>query len=107
MVFYSFIIISSKIKEDMEKEWITWVQYLPIKLEQIDNSNNFIEWYYVLNILNREKEYAIDSNLSRMGLNLYLWVWFYKDKLFGYDIFRIDWKEEFNIFISEKIKKKL
>lgn len=98
-------VISKKIKEDMAESWITGVQYLPIKLEQIDNSNNIIDWYYVLNILNRENENIINPDLSKIAPFWYAWVWFYKDKLTWYDIFRINWDEQIKFFISEKVKK--
>jgi len=88
----------------MEKIWIIWVQYLPIKLKQIDNNDNIIEWYYILNILNRENESIINPSLSKMAPFWYAWVWFYKNKLSWYDIFRINWEEEIKFFISENVK---
>lgn len=96
-------VISSKIKEDLEKEWVIWIQYLPIKLENLEKSSDVINWYYVLNILNRENEEVINTKISEKDPISYAKVWLDKNKLSWYDIFRIDWYDV-KFFISEKLK---
>ena len=98
------IIISDKLKIEFEKNWITWVQYLPILLERVDFLNEIVEWYSVLNILSKEKSNIIDKKLSMKSPFWYAKVVLSKDKISGYDIFRIEW-QDFTFYVSDKIRK--
>jgi len=103
MEFLNFIIVSSKIKEKIEEKWINWIDFFPIKLEQVDKKHNIIDWYYAINILNIEKKDIINQSISKKVLHAYMWIWLDKNNITWYDIFRIKW-EEFEFFISEKLK---
>jgi len=104
----SWPIIHKKVKEEFEKQGITGIQYLPIKLiDEITNKES--NDYVVMNVLNMIE--AIDLEKSEYKYNekydFYSFIpvtTYFDEEVCGkYDIFRAS-KDKIDIYVSQKIK---
>lgn len=105
----SIPLVSEKVKNILENYWINnikqKVQFLPVRLFDIETKTIEIRWYYLMNILN-VLENVIDKQKSIYDdwpNSLIL----KSNELIGEDILRIDTICDFEFVLSEKLKNHL